>query len=46
MRHDGFKLVVFLQISLGTLLLGLFVGSTAFCANLFLPRENRHYSRE
>src|SRR5262245_36854775 len=29
MRHDEFKLVVFLQISLGALLLGLFIGGVA-----------------
>ena len=28
MRHDEFKLVVFLQISLGALLLGLFIGAS------------------
>jgi hypothetical protein len=46
MRHDEFKSVVFLQISLGTLLLGLFVGSTAFAQTSFFQGENRHYSRE
>ena len=35
MRHDEFKLVVFLQISLGALLLGLFIDGVAFAQTTF-----------
>src|SRR5215475_11514780 len=35
MRHDEFKLVVFLQISLGALLLGLFIGGVALAQTSF-----------
>src|SRR5215470_11208644 len=35
MRHDAFKLGVFLQISLGALLLGLFIGGVALAQTPF-----------
>ena len=37
MRRDKSKSVVLLQISLGALLLGLFIVGTRFSANFFLP---------
>ena len=44
MRRDKSTSVMFLQISLGALLLGLFISWHRFSANFFLSRENRYYS--